>query len=264
MKLTPTASVLMVFVICLFACKKSNTGTNPPKGSSKPVRIASSGTNYTPTVFLINYNSAGNITSIDDSVAGIIYTATYDASGNLVHISQMQGSTAGDSATYTYNIQGEMTGANISMQGTVVLTTYYYTAGLLMSDSTYYFVGGIPNSFSFSTYLRSGGNISAIQTGSSGSSNGDTIDLTYTSAANPFKQLSLFNYSAGLQNSDVASPYTFFSQNPLAGYTYTLSTGTVVETSTYTYDSENRIIEAKAFENWGANGTYTYDWLISY
>jgi hypothetical protein len=76
--------------------------------------------------------------------------------------------------------------------------------------------------------------------------------------------LSLFNYSEGLQNTDVASPYTFFSQNPIAGYSYTLSSGTVVETSTYTYDSENRVIEAKAIENWGSNGTYTYDWLISY
>jgi YD repeat-containing protein len=163
MKITPTAWILMVFCICLFACKKSNTVASPPQLSTKPVRIASSGTNYTSTVFLISYNTAGNIASIDDSVAGIIYTATYDASGNLVHISQMQGSTAGDSATYTYNAQGEMTGSKTSIQGTGELTTYYYTAGQLTADSTYYFVGGIPNSLSFSAFVWSGGNISAVR-----------------------------------------------------------------------------------------------------
>jgi len=259
-----TSALLALVLVCLvfFSCKKNTSAPSHPS-PGKTMRIQSSGTNLSSKILLVIYSPAGNILSVNDSANGVIYTASYDPAGNLTHIVQMNGTTLLDSASYSYNAQDQMIGRVTSYINTTQVTTFYYAAGVLAADSTYYFDSGNVFDSSYTTYQVSNGDIASFQLTEPGNPI-DSVTLTHSSSLNPFRQLSLFNWTQGLENIDVASPYTWFDQHALAGYTNTSQLVPVTETATYTFNTAGEPIEAKSVESFGATSTVIFDWVITY
>jgi len=262
MKVPVLASLLSLSFLVIFSCKKNGASGSTPQTTGTVVRIQSSATNLTSTVFLVHYNTAGNITSVDDSVNGITYNAIYDGSNNLIHIAQVKGSTQMDSVTYTYS-GGVMTGRRTSYINTFQVTTFYYSGGLLVADSTYFYDNGSLFDSAYTTYQVTNGDISFVEINDAASPL-DSVTFTYSGQANPFKQLSLFNWTQGLQNIDVASPYTYFDQHALASYSDYLPLETRLEAATYTFNAASQVIEAQSLETNGGSSASSFDWLITY
>ncbi|HLX92688.1 MAG TPA: hypothetical protein VKR32_13450 [Puia sp.] len=265
MKISKLTTPLCLCLICFLACKKSSTSPNQQQSSGKTVRIQSSATHLLNLVFLVNYDQPGNITSVNDSIEGIVYTPTYDNAGNLVRILQTKGGLAADSALYMYNAQGQMTESVTSYLYTVEMIKFYYSAGILAADSTYAYDAGALTESSYETYQMTNGDITLFQQGIVAGVASDSTTFTYTSSPNPFKQLSLFNWTQGLENDNILVQYAFFNQHAIAGFSNSSPTIEAQSvTATYTYNSSNQVTGVQTTENEGSTNPMNFYWVISY
>ncbi len=249
-------SISLTLIIC--SCSKNSNQPNSQQSKNNILRIQVSSP-FLTTVLLLQYNASNNITSITDSVNGIHYDATYDGSGNLVHIVELSGSTPVDSISYTYE-NGLMTSFQLTYQGTFSRGKIFYTNGVLSSDSAFDYYMNSPLDSSFSTFQLMNGNITSLNFFDPPTNNSFTY--TYNSQPNLFKQLSLFNWTNGLGDIDIAGFNAFFNKNLMEGYS--APEQSTVETATYAYDSTSRLVEAKSVEIIGGTSNQTYDWLLSY
>ncbi|MHA4844809.1 RHS repeat domain-containing protein [Flavitalea antarctica] len=254
--------IMMAILLLHVACQKeissidgtpgSGTGNIPGRGAD--IKRIQQGINPDlshDTIWLITYTSSKKISKIEDSVYDYGATAKYDASDRLVEVNMM----SGDYARYTYDAAGLLTQVDYHLVGTKEKFVIEYT-GSNISRTTFFSDfgnGGALEPKGYETYTVAGGNITEVKQFSTSGMLTDQITLLYGTEANPFKNLSLFNFFNRFGMDQIANFYTYFNKNISSGAK--IGPVTFKTNNTFTNQKLSKITS----EFWyGTGGIFTY------
>jgi len=254
---TKLQGFLIAFTLITFAsCKKEDTPTPPGNPDAKLVRIQQGidADLTNDTVYLINYNSAGKISSVIDSIYGYIVTASYDETGKLQSIDDDYG----DDASITYDADGRLTAINFIIAGSKEKYAFEYSNGIIgiMRHYSDHGSGGALSLWRQYNYTVQQENIVAIYEYTAGGSLVSTKEFTYGTQPNNFKQLALFNTANRLGSERIISIESYFNKNMAKS----ISSENSIVNNTYTINSNQQFSKAVSTED----GGYTYTWLFKY
>jgi hypothetical protein len=235
MKIKGISHLTGLAILCLIvSCKKSSTTPNTPSGSNL-VRIQEG---IDPditndTVYLVRYNSSGQITSINDSLNVDSLTASYDANNNLTNWHDLYGI----STSFSYN-GNQLTQIDQELAGSHEQFVFTYTNNILskMNYNSDLGSGGSVSPYGYFLITMTGGNITEEKGYTNGGVLQEDITFTYGSQANFFQKLSLFDVGGTLGSDDIFNQLTWFNKNLVTGF----SQGGMTATSTYTFNSSGQ------------------------
>ena len=238
------------------SCKKEDSPTSPGNPNSKLVRIQQGidADLSNDTVILVNYNSAGKISSLIDSIYGYIVTASYDETGKLQSINDDYG----DDASFTYDANGQLTAINFIIAGTKEKYLFEYSNGVVgkMKHYSDHGSGGAQTLWREYHYTVQNENIVAIYEYTASSVLVGIKEFTYSTQPNNFKQLSLFNTANRLGSERIISIDSYFNKNMAK----TISADNSTITNTYTLNASQQLSKAVSNED----GGYIFTWLFKY
>jgi hypothetical protein len=273
MKISTLLKILIPSFFLLASCKKeidyTKGGTTPPTTPivtvplNNLVRIQQ-GTSPNDTVYLVTYDDSKHIIKLVDSIYQDTLSADYDISGNLVAITESNGSTFIANASFTYDANNLLTQIDYSIAGSKERFTYEYINGVVTKKS-YFTDAGSPGAltlYSYFTYTVSGGNITDVKQYTTGNILIGDMTMNYGTQANPFKNLSLFNYGNRLGTNDVINLDTYFNSKVLTGY----SMNTLTSSSVYTFSSDLKPLTVSSTENYAddASQNQKSSWIFGY
>ncbi|HEX4851151.1 MAG TPA: hypothetical protein VFV08_10110, partial [Puia sp.] len=167
MKNLKFSGAIILSIVVLFACKKSNNSNPNPSGGGSLVRIFQ-GTDpdiTNDTVNLITYNQAGKIQYIIDSIYGDTLAGSYDANGNLTAVIGSGAGLSGYSANFIYDANNHLTEIDAMVNGETDQTIFEYTGGVVSKKSFYTNSGSGPvQLYRYFTYMVANGNITSMST----------------------------------------------------------------------------------------------------
>lgn len=208
---------MVVLFFLLVSCQKeisSEPGTDPqnPANEVKLVRIQQGNDPNlaNDTIWRINYNTAGRISSIVDSIFGDSLAGIYNAAGRLIQVTYVVYDTR-----FKYDANGLLTEITHSGFGDTTKNVFTYNNGVIAKNSYYTqsIINGQLELFMETFYTVSGGNIvNAKEVYVSG---GTFMDQTfeYSTEPNTFKELALFNFNNRMGLFNFASFETYFNKN---------------------------------------------------
>lgn len=263
MKISSLILILLSLSLFIFSCKKDNGGNSNPSATSF-VRIQEGVDPLDDTVYLLTYDSAHHIKTIQDSIDNNLITLTYDASGNLTGLSEAGAFAITSDVAYTYDANNLLTQIEYVFAGEHEIFTFEYTNGVLARQNffTDAGLGGDPKLWTYSTYVFSGGNISTRKDYTKADVLSATTNYTYSSQANPFKTLGLINVSNLLGTDLIANFDTYFCANQRTGS----SAGNVSTQNTITKDGSSRMAKetASVLDSADPSSNSIFTWNFSY
>ncbi len=194
-------------VILFIACQKEISDDVEEPGKLVRIQQGTSLDLDEDTVYLLSYDVAGNMVSIYDSSHDQSYTATYNPSGELKKID----ATNGRNATFSYD-SGRLKEIWYNA-GSIERFSFTYTDGVVSKKSYYSDYGSGFVLSRYYDYTVTDGNITHIEEYTPSGTLVSEATLTYSSQLNPFKELSLFNYSNQLGMMNVIDFDTYHNKN---------------------------------------------------
>lgn len=267
------STILVGIAMLSMACQKelssadvtSGTGTGTGTGTGNP---ATTGTEIKriqqgvhpdltkDTVWLLTYTPSKKISKIYDSLYNYdSMTATYDVADRLVEVN----SAPQDYIRITYDAAGLLTQVNYYWAGSRERYLVEYN-GNNISKTTYLSdlgSGGAFQTLGYETYTVTDGNITEVRQFSTGGTLQAQATLTYGTQANPFKNLSLFNFANRLGMDQIVNFYTYFNKNISSGAR--IGPLTFKTNNTFTNQKLTKVISEDFF---GSGGSFT--WTFSY
>ncbi|HLK31165.1 MAG TPA: hypothetical protein VKT28_21475 [Puia sp.] len=228
--------IFLPSLILFAACKKDSSSGGQQSGTTLTRIVEGTDPNLAnDTVYLISYNS-GRISSVLDSLYQDSLVATYDASGRLTEVDDIGPYSLG-SATFSYDANGLLTQILSNVAGSTDKFVFEYTNGVLSKKSDYTDAGG--GSFqlwNYDVYTFNNGDITDMKEYNSAGALTFEATYSYGSQANPFKNLSLFNFGNRLGTDDIINFDTYFNKDIRTGF----SISGLNSTSTNTFNSRQK------------------------
>jgi hypothetical protein len=182
------------------------------------------------TVWLVNYNDSGRISSLFDSSHNRTMTPSYNDKGQLELVMETYNHGAG----FQYNSDGALTD--------VYTTNYYhfdYTDGIVSRKTMYNEAGN--SVYRYFDYTVTDGNITTIKEYSASAVLLSTSTLTYTDESNLFKDISLFTYRNEPGTDPVIQLETYFNKNLLKTVN---QNGTITSSTEYIFNKQSLPVKA--------------------
>jgi hypothetical protein len=261
MKLSVLFRAIIPVSLLFGACKKDTPLTPNPQGSTGALVRIQEGTDpdiTNDTVYLISYNSSNKIKALTDSINQDTLVPTYDNSGNLTSIAEVNSWGYGTNAAFTYDANNLLIQTSYNLAGSNEKYVFTYTNGVI-SKRSYYSdlgMGGAQNLQGYVTYTVTGGNITDVKAFTAGGVQLGEVTATYTAQLNTFKTLSLFNYG-NILGMSILTYETWFNTNQLSAVT---ASG-LSATSTFTLNQAGapvKIITNDMIDGW------LLTWMFSY
>lgn len=258
-------AILFGIVLLFVACQKEISsdvvappGGNGNAGTGTEIKRIQQGIdpNLTrDTIWLITYTATKKINKVIDSLYHDTATARYDASDRLIQIN----GTSGDYSGFTYDAAGLLTQIDYYWAGSKERYLIEYSGGNV-SKTTYLSdlgSGRAYQSLAYETYTVTDGNITEVKQFTMGGTLDGQATLTYGTQANPFKNLSLFNYGNQLGMDQIVNFYTYFNKNISTG----IKVGPITFKTNNTFTGQ-KVTKITSESFYGTGGSFT--WMFSY
>lgn len=216
-------SLILLSLILFAACKKSSVGGgggNQPGNALIRIQEGVDANITNDTVYLLTYNSSGQLTVLLDSLYQDSLVATYSG-GKLTAVNDVGAFSLGNSS-FTYDGNGLLTEIDCSVAGSNEKYTFEYTGGIVSKKSYFsdFGLGGAQQLYSYDVYTVTNGNITDMKDYNAASNLNFESTFTYGTQSNPntFKTLGLFNFGNRLGTQDIIGYETYFNKNILTGF----------------------------------------------